>query len=284
MQEEGRWLHDVNFVQLDGFVDLMEAGGADYVKAVVIWDENVAATVNVATTVAGVEDGIALTQTAYQKYKDLFNPNVKVIDLVDKFDGTKTGSAKNDAYMWAIEEYLLPGCCSTDFLAHYMDSWNANGSSGRRNGGDDAYVSVRDWAVYQRAFVIDLSPWADEAPLDDPDQKVGTDYATFVRILEYLMDETGDTAPYEMCGFFDFSKYSRAGTNTTSKHETVPTEWEYVWLISHYNGYHNTCIEWSWNESFHSQYTGAQQLKNNRPDEYLDLEEDTTYLSFFMRQ
>ena len=282
MQEEGRWLHDVKFEQISGFEELMEIGGKDYVKAVCIWDEDVSATVNVATTVAGVEDGLAMTWTAYQKYRHLLNEDVKVINLIGMFDGSVTGSAKNDAYRWAIENYLYKDLCSTDFLAHYMDAWDANGHGGRRDGGDDSYVSVRDWAVYNRSFVIDLSPWNDEAPYDDQEQPVGTDYETFTMVLEYLYEKTKDSAPFEMCGFFDFAKYSVSGVNTISKHQTVPAEWEYVWVISAYNGYHNTCIEWSWNESFHSQYTGAQQLENNRPEEYLDLEEDTTYLCFFM--
>lgn len=280
MQEEGRWLENVTFEKLSGFDELLEVFKS-YVKAIIIWDTNVAATVNVATTAAGVEDGLAMSGDMYDKYKAKL-PGVKVIDLRDMFTGENTGSAKNDAYVWAIENYLEKDLCSTDLLCHYMDSWNANGPAGRRDGGDDAYVSVRDWAVYNRSFVIDLSPWNDEAPFDDPQQKVGTDYATFTRVLEYLMEKTKDDEPYEMSGFFDFAKYSRSGVNTGSKHETVPAEWEYVWVISAYNGYHNTCIEWSWNESFHSQYKIAQQLENNRPEEMLDLEEKTTYLCFFM--
>ena len=280
MKEEGRWLENAVFEKLSGFDALLELFKS-YVKAIVIWDTNVAATVNVATTVAGVEDGLVMSGDMYDKYKSKL-PDVKVIDLRDMFYGEHTGSAKNDAYLWAIENYLEKGLCSTDLLCHYMDSWNANGPSGRRDGGDDAYVSVRDWAVYNRAFVIDLSPWNDEAPYDDPKQKVGTDYATFTRVLEYLMEQTKYSEPYEMAGFFDFAKYSRSGVNTGSKHETVPAEWEYVWVISAYNGYHNTCIEWSWNESFHAQYDGVTQLENNRPDEMLDLEENTTYLCFFM--
>ncbi len=281
MQQEGRWLADVKFEKLEGFVALMEVGGADYVKTVILWDEAVPATVNVATTIAGVEDGLVLSPEAYEKYKGLLNEGVKVINLVGMFDGSVTGSAKNDAYRWAIENYLYKDLCSTDFLAHYMDAWS-EGDTTRRQGGDDAYVVVRDWAVYNRAFVMDLSPWNDEAPFDDLSQPVGTDYETFVMVLEYMMEKTKNTAPFEMCGFFDFAKYSKWNSNTVSKHETVPAEWEYVWLISHYNGYHNTCIEWSWNESFHAQYTGAQQLTNNRPEEYLELEENTTYLCFFM--
>ncbi|MBE6660311.1 MAG: hypothetical protein E7605_02795 [Ruminococcaceae bacterium] len=280
MQADGRWLADVPFEKLKGFDALLDLF-VSYVKTVVIWDTNVPATVNVATTVAGVEDGLVMSYDMYKKYETKLN-NAEIIDLRDKFFGSDTVSAKNEAYRWAIENYLKKGLCSTDLLCHYMDAWNIKGASGRRDGGDDAYVSIRDWAVYNRAFVIDLSPWNDEAPLDDPNQKVGTDYETFTMILEYLMEETKDSEPYEMAGFFDFTKYSRTGDNYLSKHETVPTEWEYVWLISAYNGYHNTCIEWSWNESFHSQYDGAQQLENNRPEELLDLEEDTTYLCFFM--
>lgn len=282
MQEEGRWLHDVEFEQISGFEELMEIGGAAYVKAVCIWDEDVPATVNVATTVAGVEDGLAMTWTAYQKYQHLLSDDVKVINLIGMFDGSVTGSAKNDAYLWAIENYLEKGLCSTDVLAHYMDAWNSSGISGRRDAGDDSYVCVRDWAVYHRSFVIDLSPWSDEAPFDDLTQEVGTDYKTFTRVLEYMYEHTKDDTPFEMCGFFDFAKYSLSGANTISKHDTVPAEWEYVWLVSAYNGYHNTCIEWSWNESFHTQYTGAQQLTNNRPTDMLELESDTTYLCFFM--
>lgn len=280
MQEEGRWLENATFEKLSGFDALLDLFKS-YVKAIVIWDTNIAATVNVATTVAGVEDGLVMSGDMYDKYKAQL-PGVKVIDLRDMFTGERTGSTKNDAYLWAIENYLEKGLCSTDLLCHYMDSWNANGPSGRRDTGDDAYVAVRDWAVYNRSFVIDLSPWNDEAPFDDPNQKIGTDYATFTRVLEYLMEQTKYSEPYEMAGFFDFVKYSRTGANTTSKHDTVPAEWEYVWVISAYNGYHNTCIEWSWNESFHSQYDGVKQLENNRPEEMLDLEENTTYLCFFM--
>ena len=282
MQEEGRWLHDIKFEQLSGFEELLEIGGKDYVKAVCIWDEDVPATVNVATTIAGVEDGLAMTWTAYQKYKKLLNDDIKVINLMGMFDGSVTGSAKNDAYRWAIENYLEKGLCSTDYLAHYMDAWNSAAPDGRRNGGDDAYVVIRDWAVYNRMFVIDLSPWSDEVPFDDQEQEIGTDYETFTMVLEYMYEQTKDSAPFEMCGFFDFEKYSRCGQNTISKHNTVPAEWEYVWVITAYNGYHNTCIEWSWNESFHAQYTGAEQLENNRPEELLELEKNTTYLCFFM--
>jgi uncharacterized protein YktA (UPF0223 family) len=145
-----------------------------------------------------------------------------------------------------------------------------------------SYTVVRDWGVYHRAFVYDLSPWGDEAPLDDPKQKIGLDKQTLVRIYTYMLNATKDTAPFEVCGFFEHQKYSQAGGNSGSIHGTVKTEWEYAALMTPYNGYHNTCIDAAYNESFHGLYDGAQQLENNRPDEEIELEKGVVYLCFFM--
>ncbi len=275
MQSEGYWLENVEFEPLSGFMEMM-ALGKDYVKAVILWDENVPASVNAATTAAGVEDGIPMTGECYERYRSCFNEDIKIIDLRGKFDGSVTGSPKNDAYRWAIEEYLDKGLCSKDYICSYFDAWNM------RVNGDWAYLCQRDWAVYNRAFVYDLSVWPDEAPYDEPDQPVGTDYETYVMILERMLELTKDSAPYEVTGFFNFTKYSQNGNNTQSAHDTVATEWETVHLITPYNAYQNTGVEWCLNQSFHSQYTGAQQLTNNRPEEELTLEPFTTYLCFFM--
>ena len=275
MQSEGYWLENVEFEPLSGFREMMTLG-KDYVKAVILWDENVPASVNAATTAAGVEDGIPMTGECYERYRSCFNEDIKIIDLRGKFDGSVTGSPKNDAYRWAIEEYLDKGLCSKDYICSYFDAWNM------RVNGDWAYLCQRDWAVYNRAFVYDLSVWPDEAPYDEPDQPVGTDYETYVMILKRMLELTKDSAPYEVTGFFNFTKYSQNGNNTQSVHDTVATEWETVHLITPYNAYQNTGVEWCLNQSFHSQYTGAQQLTNNRPEEELTLEPFTTYLCFFM--
>jgi uncharacterized protein YbbK (DUF523 family) len=164
---EDYWLHDVTFLELEGFAELLELG-IDYVKTVVIWDTEVPASLNVACTVAGVEDGVVMTEEYYAKYQDMLKDK-PVIDLVGMFDGTETGSAKNDAYRWAIENYLLTGKCSTDYICSYIDGWSF------RAAGNNSYTVVRDWGIYHRAFVYDLSPWGDEAPLDDPEQSKGLD-------------------------------------------------------------------------------------------------------------
>ena len=274
LSEEGRWLEDAEWLELTGFEELLKYS-KDYIKAVIIWDPYVPATVNVACTMAGVEDGIAMTENMYDYYGNFLNDDIKVFDLVDKFDGSVTGSAKNDAYRWAIENYLVKGLCSTDYLCSYIDSYS------HRTSGNTSYTVVRDWGVYHRAFVYDLSPWGDEAPLDDPDQKIGLDQETLLMIYEYMLEATRDIAPYEVCGFFEHQKYSQAGFNTSSIHGTVKTEWEYAALMTPYNGYHNTCIDAAYNESFHGLYD-VKPLENNRPDEYIVLEKDVVYLCFFM--
>ena len=203
LQEEGRWLENVDFLEVDGFKDLWTYG-ASFVKTIVLWDENVPATLNVACTIAGVEDGVVMSPTMYKSYKDIVG-DMPVTSLVGMFDGSVTGSAKNDAYRWAIENYLETGRCSTDYICSYIDGWSF------RAKGNISYAVVRDWGIYHRAFVYDLSPWGDEAPLDDPEQKIGTDKATLLQILDIMYEQTKDVAPYEVCGFFEHQKYSQIG-------------------------------------------------------------------------
>ena len=273
-REEGYWLEDISFLKLTGFGELLELG-IDYIKTVVIWDTDVPATLNVACTIAGVEDGVVMTESYYEKYKDML-AGKSITSLVGMFDGSETGSAKNDAYRWAIDNYLLTGKCSTDYICSYIDGWTYRAS------GNTSYTVVRDWGVYHRAFVYDLSPWGDEAPLDEPDQTPGLDKQTLLMIFDAMLELTEDKGPYEVCGFFEHQKYSKAGSNETSNHGSVATEWEYASLMTPYNGYHNTCIDAAYNESFHTLYTGAQQLVANRPKEDIELESGKVYLGYFM--
>lgn len=274
--KEDGWLKDRTFESLNEVGQVFDLV-APLLKCAVIWDTNVPATVNVATTVAGVEDGVVLTRESYDRYKSHLPADLKIISLEGKFDGSVTGSAKNDAYRWALHEYLEKGLCSKDFICYYVDSFYA------RNNGDTAYISLRDWSVYNRAFVVDLSPWGDETPFDDRTQKVGTDLETLKMILQTQKNLLEGKSTFEFCGFFNFTKYSKNGDNTESKHDPVPTEWETVYVISPYGGYQNTATEWCWNQSVHSKFEGGT-YENNRPDEWMTLDNSpqTVYLSFFM--
>ena len=255
LSSEDRWLNGKTFeplVNLDALVELARPG----LKGAVIWDPSVPASINVATTIAGVEDGVVLSPAYAEKYLGAWNLEV-LSDLRGRFTGEETGSKKNDAYRWAIREYLQKGRCSAHFLCLYEDAFST------RIRGNIGYVLTRDWAVKQRAFVYDLSPWGDEVPGDDPDQRLGTDLATYRMMLEATLKQAAPDQMTEVTGFFAFAKYSNVPGHV-SAHDPVPTEWETVWLISPYNCYQNTISSDCFNQSFHS-HAPRPQLRQRRP-------------------
>lgn len=227
---------------------------------------------NVATTIAGVEDGVVLSPEYADKFMSKWG--LKVIkDLRGMFDGSVTGSAKNDAYRWAIENYLSKGLCSAHFLSLFEDGYLT------RDKGNISYVITRDWAVANRSFVFDLSPWGDELPLDDPDQILGTDLKTYKLILQENLKQTAGRQMAELSGFFSFQKYVDVPGHKSS-HEPVPTEWETVYLITPYNCYQNTVASDCYNQSFHRHFPFSP-LKQKRPAGKPKLE-NKVYVCFHM--
>ena len=229
---------------------------AGKLKGAVIWDPEVPASINVATTIAGVEDAVIFSPGMAEKYLQKWNLAV-IKDLRGMFTGKETGSKKNDAYRWAIREYIDKGKCSPHFLCLYTDSFYD------REPGQIAYLILRDWAVKNRAFTYDLSPWGDEVPGDDPNQPLGTDLATYHLLLAATLKQSAGKQMTEVAGFFNFQKYSNMPGHP-SKHDPVPTEWETVYLISPYNCYQNTATEFCYNQSFHC-HAPRKPLKQSRP-------------------
>ncbi len=270
MTTGNRWLSNYDIANISDINDLFTLAEGK-VKGVVIWDKNVPATINVATTIAGVEDAIVLSPDNANRYHNRWNLPV-IIDLRGMFTGVVTGSKKNDAYRWAIDNYLKTGKCSTHQVCLYEDAFST------RDIGNDKYVVVRDWAIMNRSFVYDLSPWGDEAPYDDPNQRRGTDLATYKQMLSEIYKNAGGTEMTEIAGFFSFSKYSNVAPNE-SIHEPVQTEWESVYLMSPYNCYQNTVADDCYNQSFHSQ-APVTTLKQSRP--VLEPLKNKTYICFLM--
>ena len=249
------WLAGKEQVVVSSFEQLLELTKTK-LKGVIIWDTEVPATLNVATTLAGLEDGLVLSPDMANKYLEKLElPVIK--DFRGVFTGMETGSKKNDAYRWAIREFLKTGRCNPHWLCLYEDSYMT------RYKGDVGYVVTRDWAVYNRAFVYDLSPWGDEAPLDDPGQTLGTDLQTYKLMLEAVLKLTNGQQMTEVAGFFSFPKYSNI-EGYPSKHDPVPTEWETVYQISPYNCYQNTVAHNCFNQSIHSQ-APEKMMKQGRP-------------------
>jgi hypothetical protein len=268
---QGNWLEKKDKVILESFDSLVELV-RDKLKGAVIWDPDVPATVNVATTLAGLEDGIVLSPEMADRYLSKWGiPVIK--DFRGMFTGKETGSAKNDAYRWAIREYLETGRCNPHWLCLYEDSYLT------RVKGDIAYVATRDWPFFNKAFVYDLSPWGDETPLDDPGQQMGTDLQTYKLMLDAVLKLTKGEQMTEVAGFFSFPKYSNI-VGYESKHDPVPTEWETVRLISPYNCYQNTVAHNCYNQSVHAQ-SGFEKITQGRP-RYEKPKKGKTYLCILM--
>lgn len=243
LRQDGRWLSKFQPARLSN-LDAVEKLAGRRLKGAVIWDPAVPATVNVATTIAGIEDGVVLSPEMAERYMPRWR--LKVLrDLRDQFSGAETGSKKNDAYRWAIREYLEKGLCSAHLLCLFEDSFST------RENGDIGYVVTRDWAVRNKSFVFDLSPWGDERPADDPTQPIGSDLATYKMILAETQRCAAGKQMTEVNGFFAQGKYSQTPEHP-SRHLGVPTEWESVWLMSPYNCYQNTITSDCYNQSLHS--------------------------------
>ena len=121
-------------------------------------------------------------------------------DLRGRFDGSETGSARNDAYRWAIRNYVDTGRCSTRIVGQYFDNARVN-----RQIGNTSYVLERDRLIAERAFAFDLSPWADFAPLSDPDQAAGDRQSDPDPPAGegHVCGKAGGDHMTEFCGFFN---------------------------------------------------------------------------------
>ena len=249
-RNEDPWLRKSRIVPVATIENALKQFRRDY-RGLVVYDERVPATSSIASTIAGVENLLpirydttpgSLYLRLTQGLKIPIRRRLINADGTSLFTGKGTipdlnepssGSAKIDAYRWAIAKYLDTGRVDTHFAAYYVDAFWLGLP---RNGAPDMHtLSNHDYFIAHRAFFFDLSPWADEAPNDDANQKLGSDRAILLRILRALYKEAnGDMV--KIGGFPPWPfKYT---TNTGGKHGGVETEWEFTKFISQFNAYH----------------------------------------------
>ena len=252
LTRQGGWLHGRPIERVEG-IEALVSRFRRSIRGVVVWDPSVPATSNVASTVAGCEN---LLPIRYDTEPDslysrlvLSGPKLPVRVRLINSDGTSmftgtavvpdtsrrsTGSAKADAYVWAIEKYLKPGRCSDRHLAYYIDgAWLANPKAGGSVWNHT--LTNHDYFVARRAFFFDLSPWDDEPATDDPGQPLGTDVAVLKEILQAVYRNNGGRKMCHIGGFVPWAfKYTDAAGG---KHEGVPSEWRFSEIISAYNAY-----------------------------------------------
>lgn len=226
----------------------------DRIKGVVVYDPRVHATSNLASTIAGVEDLIAIRYdtrpTSLFTQLVLNGPKLPIVRQLMKDDGTplftgkdtvpgtqipSTGSAKCDAYLWLKANYLDTGQVDPGYAGFYIDSyWLTNP---RPVGPNQHTLTNHDFFVAKKAFFFDLLVWDDETPVDDKRQKPGTDLATLKTLLKAAHDQGGKDRMIHVGGFtpwaYKYTDHNGAG----GKHQAVPTEWQYGMLFSAYNAF-----------------------------------------------
>ena len=250
-RQKGKWLSSRDTVVYKDVISLVKAYRSA-IKGVVVYDPTVAATSNVASSVAGQEDVIAIrydpAKNSLYTQLVLQGPKLPVkVWLLNKngsslftgsgnIPGTKrlsTGSAKNDAYLWFIEKYTKAGKTNTKYGAYYVDQqWMKNPHAA---GPNHHTLTNHDFFVSKRGFFFDLSPWGDEPATDDPTQKTGTDLNTLKELLLTAYQHNKGMDYAYLGGFPPWAfKYTK---HAGGSHDDVPTEWEYSAVISAYNAF-----------------------------------------------
>ncbi len=251
LRREDGWLRGTLLSPLTSLEEAVRAFTND-IKGLVVYDPAVPATSCLASTAAGCGDLLPVrfsreTHSVFTLLTGKLGLPVRLwlvnADGTSKFTGKGTlpdsdepssGSAKVDAYRWAIRHFIESGRCDTRFAAYYLDAFWLQRP---RNGPPDLHtLSNHDYFIARRAFFFDLSPWGDELPVDDPQQTVGLDKQTLLDLLRALQAHAPRSI-LKIGGFppwpYKYTEHGGAG-----RHEGVPTEWEFTRLISQFNAFH----------------------------------------------
>ncbi len=253
MSKPGGWLHGRKVKTIAIIADLV----SDYrrfIKGAVLYDPRVPATSNLASTVAGADDLIALRYDPRPDslYRQLCGagPHLRVRrkfmtdrgELIftgkGKVYGTdipSSGSAKCDAYLWLKHHYLDTGKVDGAYAGYYIDYfWTTNPTAAPAN---HHQLVNHDFFVSKRAWFYDLNVWPDEACVDDPKQEPGTDRKTLIALFRSAYDHGGKERMIHVGGFAPWAnKYTTHG-KAGGKHDPVPTEWEFIRIASAFNGF-----------------------------------------------
>ncbi len=257
MTEPGGWMSGRKVERVGSVRELLAKFPKTF-KGLIVWDERVPATSNVGATVAGVEGLLAVRFDPAEGslYRELTSgaAPLRVVRKLLAEDGSplftgkgmiagtarpSTGSAKNDAYLWLLENYIRPGKTNPQILGYYLDGfWLTCWTGG---GLQNHTVNNLDILIANRGATIDLNVWEDEATVDDPAQAPGTDLKT---LREILLACANNTRRKEMIAVYGFPPWAYKYTDFKSpywaakgKHGGVPTEWKFAEVMTAYNAY-----------------------------------------------
>lgn len=233
------------FVGIDGLFRLIERFAGEF-AGLVSYPGKPFALSNVASTVAGAERRLAIREDADERslYRRLLSLQGRPKDEL-RLGGMRIqpqagscGSAKNDAYRWALERYLAAGRCGAAFMAYYIDAYYLTAP---RSGGviSNSTLTNHDFYIANGAFFFDLDVWGDEHPNDEPEQPLGRDRETLLALLKAQHARAGG-ANFIIGGFppwaWKYADPQHRHNAPDGRRHPVATEWEYCRLISSFNG------------------------------------------------
>jgi len=257
LHRDGHWLARRPVHKIRSLAELL-ATFQKTPRGVVIYKEDVRATSNVASTLAGVEDRLCLRYdplpgSIYSHVMASGLPFTRDVVRLFNEDGSpmftgaagsvipgtgtpgipSSGSAKCDAHLWAKHRVMDTRRVSPDYMAYYIDSYwlTAPGKSSLSN----CTLTNHDFFIAQKAFFFDLHVWEEESPVDDPRQRPGTDVRTLKRLLRGMHDLAGGKV-FHIGGFTPWAWKYTDHPGAGSEHGGVDSEWKYAQIISAYNG------------------------------------------------
>ncbi len=257
MTGPGGWLHGRIIEQTDGLEDLLNRF-RNSVRGLVVYDERVPATSNLASTIAGVEGLLPVRHddSPGSLHSLLTGPRFGLkaqVSLLGPDGGPlftgkgtipgtslpSTGSAKNDCYRWLIAHYVRTGRVNPRTMGYYLDAfWLRCGYAGRPQ---NHTLTNHDYIIANQGILFDLDVWEDETPVDDTRQAPGTDLETLQLLLSAANDQLANKEMIHMAGFvpwrYKYTDVSEADWDAGGQHGAVATEWKNVEVASAWNAY-----------------------------------------------
>ncbi len=309
MTAEGSIFSEMELVNVRNWAKVKEIFLPVIKKAgIILWDGNVPATANVAATICGL-DGYLPVLAESELHHTLVEAGVPVkMSLVGMFEngfkgvvnitGTNiksTGSAKNDAYLWALEKYF--DRCSSKYVAYTLDgaptiksydAYEDNPIALLGDAGSDC-LNNHDYLIARRCFFFDLDPYKEQKACDDPAQKdglaaVGTDHATMIKIFERRYQRANGQFGVLM-GFIPWwLKYTDYHGHSAKAGTWL--EWMFCEIITCYNlakeadAAHPCSM---FNGSFMYKYVPrTKQYQNNKKSESIAYDSSTYYYTIYV--
>ena len=265
LQTPGQWLQNATITEETSIIDLVNKY-SNYFEGVVLYDGGVPASSNVASSIAGIKNLLPLLSggTLFEEVCS-GGPMLPVIQsLVGLFDGSVTGSRKNDAYKWFVNTYMAAGSNSGVNPAvhgYLMDYWWALNSAPDVDRLNVALLNA-DWVISNKGVLWDLDVWPDTTPNDDPTAAPGLDYEMLKELLRSSYELLGGSEMIHVAGFVPWAfKY------ITEEHDGVATEWQAAKILSAYNAFvdADACCELNnfANSAFYQHYPMPDKYTQN---------------------